>query len=211
MDSSSVSSPLSSSLTSVSSRSIAASKLGGAKAGPAGSPSRDPSSAGRFFSAAISTSGPHRLDPGVGFAARELEGQPFADRESRRVPHQSTVAAPRQAIGALEHEPRRERPQPVAGAREPRAPRLEGREPGGREPSRDPNELLPPPSDLARPLAQPVATRQSEQPLAGPLEPRAQRHPEAGGQIVHALLVEAEGVPLPPEAITAGQGFEAPV
>src|SRR6266571_898593 len=172
MDSSSVSSPLSSSLTSVSSRSIAASKLGGAKAGPAGSPSRDPSSAGRFLSAAISTSGPHRLDPGVGLAARELEAQPFAGREPRRVPHQSTVAAPRQAIAALEHQPRRERAQPVGGTGEPRAPCLDAREPGGREPSGGPGELLPPPLDLARPLAQPVAADQPAEPLARPIEPR---------------------------------------
>src|SRR2546422_1055417 len=81
------------------------------------------------------------------------------------------------------------------GAHEPPGPSPGGREPWGSEPLRDPDELLPPPSDLARPLAQPVAARQPEQPLAGPLEPRAQRQPEAGNQVVHALLVEAERVP----------------
>src|SRR5260221_5651959 len=181
----------------VSSRSIAASKLGWRP------PSRSAAgvAAVRFFSAGMSSSGPHRLDARVGLAARELERQPLAHREPGRAPHQSTVGPARQAIAALEHQARRERAQPVPVAHQLRALDAHTLDQDRAEPRARPGRLLAPPADLARPLAQAVALDQPEQAVARAREAPPEGHDEPRDEVVDALLLEPERVALAAEAV----------
>src|SRR2546428_8526461 len=117
MDSSSVRAPPSSSSTMVSSLARASSKLG----------PRSPSAWGgvsRFLSAIIS-SWTHRLDPGVGVAASELERDSLTHVEHRGGAHEPTVRAAGDAKAALQDQPRREGAQAVRAGGEARAALLD--------------------------------------------------------------------------------------
>src|SRR5437867_1387301 len=121
----------------------------------AGSPSMAEGSG--FFLPAIRSSRAHGLDAGVGFAAREFEPDAVARRERDGGTQHTTARVTGEAIPALEHQPRRQRPQLVDARRHLPAPTLDAAHQLGAEGLVELPDLGAPVRQGAGPLAQYVA------------------------------------------------------
>src|SRR5438552_5291109 len=81
-----------------------------------------------FLATLYSPSLANRLDPRVGFAAREFHADQLSDRQRAGGSQQGTVAPASEAIAPLEHQARRQRAQAVGVAGETDAPLVSARD-----------------------------------------------------------------------------------